>query len=437
MLLRSGKFVAIAVMLLGLVGCAPPRTTVNVIGDKFDKEITLEGIPLHDPNNGTDLFWMLRSFVNPQTHATTHQIYVSWVYPGRSSGRYWASDDTARDLPVNMIRRDSCPFGKCDRTDTLGISVDEATLRRRAPTGFQVKLSAQDGTYGILDITSQMINAQLQAEDQALHAGSVGTAVQAADPQVAKGAKDGAAQLDRYFNARYRVTVAAVSVCGGRIQPTSGVAMMTLSALTPEVRAPMLAAYPWISDDVSATVVAKGSPADQAGLRPGDQIAFINGKAPAKGAAGATSALTLIQASGTNSWHAVIRRNNATQTITVKPTQACNVVLDSKKDKATDISADGQIGSDLTPFIRSEDDEAVILAFALALQISPGSDLNLDKTSLMIVARAGYKVEAVPALWQRLADARTQLAAAHPVTEERLAAMGRDIDALRSETAQR
>jgi hypothetical protein len=167
---RSGKLAAIAVLLLALAACVPPRTTVNVIGDKFDKEITLEGIPLHDPNNGTDLFWMLRSFVNPQTHTTTHQVYVSWVYPGRSSGRYWAADDTARDLPVNMIRRDSCPFGKCDRTDTLGIAIEEATLRKRAPTGFQVKLSAQDGTYGILDITPQMIAAQLQAEDRIYNA---------------------------------------------------------------------------------------------------------------------------------------------------------------------------------------------------------------------------------------------------------------------------
>jgi hypothetical protein len=166
---RLGKLVLVAGVLVGLAACVPPRTTVNVIGDKFDKEITLEGVPLHDPHHGTDLFWMLRSFVNPQTHTAVHQIYVEWVYPGRSSGRYWAADDTAHDLPVSVFRRDACPFGKCDRTDTLGIGVDETTLRRRAPTGFQVKLSAQDGTYGILDITPTMINAQLQAEDRIIN----------------------------------------------------------------------------------------------------------------------------------------------------------------------------------------------------------------------------------------------------------------------------
>jgi hypothetical protein len=166
---RSGKLVAIAALLLSIAACGPltqPRTTVNVIGDKFSKEIELDGVPLHDPTNGINLFWMLRSFVNPQTHTTTHQIYVEWTYTGQSSGRYRAADDTARSLPVENLFKESCAFNKCPRTDTIGIGIDEAILRKRAPTGFQVKLTGQDGTSGILDITSQMINAQLQAEDR-------------------------------------------------------------------------------------------------------------------------------------------------------------------------------------------------------------------------------------------------------------------------------
>jgi len=170
---RSGKLAAIAVLVLALAACGPlgppPRTTVNVLGDKFSKEIELQGIPLHDPTNGDDLFWMLRSFVNPQTGETLHEIYVEWVYPGPSSGRYRAADDTARDLTLKVIKRDSCPFGKCDRTDILAVLIDETTLRKRAQTGFQVKLFAQDGTSGILDIRPNMINAQLQAVDRILH----------------------------------------------------------------------------------------------------------------------------------------------------------------------------------------------------------------------------------------------------------------------------
>ena len=158
-------------LLVGLAGCVPPsspRLTVNVIGDKFSKDITLDGLPMIDPNNGDGLYWMLRSLVDPQNHIATHQIYVAWTYAGHSSGRYSAADDTAQSLPVTIILKESCPFDKCDRTDTFGIKVDEAELRARANSGFEVKISAQDGTSGIISITPRMIGAQLEAENRAL-----------------------------------------------------------------------------------------------------------------------------------------------------------------------------------------------------------------------------------------------------------------------------
>lgn len=169
------QFNMMTLLLVGfaLASCAPqPRMTVNVVSDRFSKAITLEGLPMIDPTNGDGLFWMLRSFVDGQARTTQHQIYVEWTYPGRSSGRYFAADDTARPLPVTVLLRDrdSCPFKKCDRVDTLGIAIDEATLRARANSGFDVKLSAQDGTFGILEITPPMIAAQLQAEDRILAA---------------------------------------------------------------------------------------------------------------------------------------------------------------------------------------------------------------------------------------------------------------------------
>jgi S1-C subfamily serine protease len=426
---RLGKLAAIVALLFGLAGCMPPpRTTVSVIGDKFSSDVTLEGVPLHDPTNGVDLFWMLRSFVNPHTHTASHQIYVEWTYTGQSSGRYRAADDTARPLSVENLYKESCRFNKCPRTDTVGIAIDEATLRRRAATGFQVKLTGQDGYSGILDITSQMISAQLQAEDQAFHAGSVGTAVAAANPEVVKEANDAAVQLDRFFNARYRITAAAVSACArNRIVPTSGVTLLTLSALTTGTRAPMLAAYPWLSDDVSVVHIAQTSPAERAGLRPGDVIISINGKEPAKGASGPESASKLIEASSEKPWRTAILRNGTQQDITVTPVKACGVILEFSKDAT----------AGLNDFIRSEDEEAAILAFALAMQIGSGSDLELDKTSLTIASRADYTIDGVPNLWQRLADAKAPLALAHPVTAERLVAMRREISSLEIKAAVR
>lgn len=171
---RSGKFAAIALLLFGLAACGPlaldppPRTTVNVVADKFSKDVTLEGLPQNNAfaDNGT--FWMLRSFVNPQTRMAQHQIYVDWFFPGHGTAKYHAADDAARSLPTRQIFKESCGR-QCGQTDTIAIDIDETTLRTRALTGFQVKLSANDGAATVLGITPQMIAAQLQAEDNIIH----------------------------------------------------------------------------------------------------------------------------------------------------------------------------------------------------------------------------------------------------------------------------
>jgi hypothetical protein len=169
--LRSGKIGAAAVLVLGLASCAlsqPPRTTVNVIGDKFSPGLTLEGLPMQRSIGSNGLYWLLRSEVFPKDRTTRHQIYVEWFFPGHGSTKYFAADDTAQSLPVKMILKENCGRN-CGQTDTLGIGIDEAMLRKRAATGFQVKLGDTTGAAAILDITPQMINAQLQAEDRILN----------------------------------------------------------------------------------------------------------------------------------------------------------------------------------------------------------------------------------------------------------------------------
>ena len=172
MLDRSGKLAAIAVLLLGLAACGPlgppPRTTVNVIGDKFSKAIELQGIPASDSFDSNGVDWYLRSFVDPQTRATAHQIYVEWFFPGHGTTKYFAADDRARELAAHQLLKENCGRN-CGQTDTITIDIDEATLRARTADGFQVKLRGTDGSAAILDISPSMIGAQLQAEDRILN----------------------------------------------------------------------------------------------------------------------------------------------------------------------------------------------------------------------------------------------------------------------------
>lgn len=234
------RFIGPLALLLSLASCAPaspPRTTVNVISDKFSQAVTLEGLP-KDVNFGdNEIFWMLRSFAYPQTRSTNHEIYVEWFFPGHGSTKYFAADDTARPLPVKQILKENCG-SKCGQTDTVAITIDEPTLRARATTGFQVKLSATDGSHYVLDITPPMIVAQLQAENQ-VFGGQPAASVQPTASDV---------------------------VPGG---PKLGVGFMQISA------SKINASFP---EGLIVLIVTPGSPADKAGVQKGDILVSFDGK---------------------------------------------------------------------------------------------------------------------------------------------------------------
>jgi hypothetical protein len=244
---RYGWFFLFAMLAGSLAGCAPPpRTTVNVISDKFSTTTTLEGIPMLDPHNGDGLFWMLRTIIDPQAHIVLQQIYVEWTYAGPFSGRYFAADDTARPLPVELIRKEACPFGRCDRNDVLTIRIEEGTLRARAASGFEVKLSAQDGTSGVLSITPQMINAQLAAQSNLLGGAPVTGRPPATGTSVSS------------------PTVSAVPP-----GPVLGISYMQVSASKINATLP---------DGLFIVVVTPGSPAEKAGMKKGDILISLDGK---------------------------------------------------------------------------------------------------------------------------------------------------------------
>lgn len=245
---RSGKVTIIVVLLLALSACAPPgsppRTTVRLVSDKFAKGVTVNGIPNDNPDG--DIDYMLQSLVDQRTGVVDHGIHVEWTYPGRSNGRYIAADDTARSLAVRVLDRDYCAFNSCDRTDKLDVQIDEATLRSRAASGFEVKLSAQDGSWAILDITPVMIRAQLEAEDKLLG----GTPPQS---NLALLRSNVPAEAPRYSVKDSGLGIGAIPLPGSKIKPGNYV------------------------DGLMVSSVQKGSPAEAAGIRIGDFMTSFDG----------------------------------------------------------------------------------------------------------------------------------------------------------------
>lgn len=260
---QSGK-VAVALLLFGLVGCAPPpRTTVNVIGDKFSTVVTLEGLERDDRFDGNVVSWLLRSFVDPGKRSVAHQIYVEWFFPGHGNARYVAADDTARPLAVAKILKEDCG-SKCGQVDTVGIAIDEATLRARAANGFQVKLSDNTGGAAILDITPVMIAAQLEAENRVL----------GATPAAAAGIERGsAANSASVLNLPYDPNAPGASASNAPPYSVkdNGIGIGTIPMLGSKINASLLA------DGLEVASVAPGSPADIAGIKIGDIMTSFDG----------------------------------------------------------------------------------------------------------------------------------------------------------------
>ena len=168
------KHIAAALLLVALLlaACVARRPEVTVKDDPFSKEVEIFGWGNYVNNNpwgGIFRDWRLRSFVDKKTHAVSHQIYVDIHYDNEYQYFNSAADDTARDLPVLLIDRSSmCPRITCTHYETVGIDIDDATLRARAARGIDVKLSARRGSAFVMTVSPEQIGLQLAAIDRIL-----------------------------------------------------------------------------------------------------------------------------------------------------------------------------------------------------------------------------------------------------------------------------
>ncbi len=165
------KLLVSTVVAFALVGaaCAPPVPPhVTISDDQFSKAVEIFGWGNYEnPYGGIDRTWRIRSWVDKQTQQVTHQIYVELNYQREYQYFRQAADDTARSLPVLQIDRASdCPRYQCTHYETIGIAIDDATLRARADKGFLLKISARRGSELILPISPTQIALQLAAVDQ-------------------------------------------------------------------------------------------------------------------------------------------------------------------------------------------------------------------------------------------------------------------------------
>jgi hypothetical protein len=108
-------------------------------------------------------FYCLRSFLDPRTGETTHQLYVSDSYFGAERNWNDARDASGKDLPFVSVSRDeiTCEAG-CSYVEEFAATLSESELGA-SPGGLAVTFSAGSGDRKTIRIPGERISAQLAA----------------------------------------------------------------------------------------------------------------------------------------------------------------------------------------------------------------------------------------------------------------------------------
>ncbi|PUA16791.1 peptidase M48 [Glaciimonas sp. PCH181] len=208
-----------------------------------------------------------------------------------------------------------------------------------------------------------------------------------------------------------------------------------------------------LSDELQVTGVLAGSGAAEAGVKPGDLLATIQGKPVPSGPNAERQAALMLGplVSRSTTINLGLTRNRQNINLNVPLTRACAFGIELGNTDNVNSFADGRrvlITAGMVKFTQTDDELAYVIAREMAhnslmhivrlrmtatmsgiidnlIRLRPDTtslsggagvkpytqqlDVAADKLALYMVARAGYKVDNAAAFWQRLA-------AAYPVT---------------------
>ncbi|MDH4386694.1 MAG: M48 family metallopeptidase [Caulobacter sp.] len=229
-----------------------------------------------------------------------------------------------------------------------------------------------------------------------------------------------------------------------------------------------------MGDDLAIMAVAAGSPAEVAGLRPGDRLLAVNGQTfpPVRQPiprAGSHAPLDQAQRRIASEMRngpvrLSILRTGVALELRLDPVAHCTTEVQLEISSRVRAMADAErvfVTTAMVRYARNDDELALFVAHELAhvylghggpvssssrsrIAIGPGPDglrrmeAEADYLALYLTARAGYDAEAAPALWRQLgADfpAVREQSRSHPGSLERVAAMRATLEEIREKRA--
>ena len=271
----------------------------------------------------------------------------------------------------------------------------------------------------------------------------------------------------RLWNIAYRIAASNVDLCGKKIGPTFGIQTVTLDLIgrdwTDAWRSQL-----GVAERPTIMVVARGSPSERAGLRPGDRLLRIGGTAIGTGS-GAMAEVRIPPGAGAMEF--VVERGGAPRRFAVTPAILCDYPAVLVRDDGVNAFADGKnliFTSGMLRFAREDGELALIVGHELAhntrghiqsktanailgrllgsavsvlvgvdvtnqaMQAGAGAfsqefEAEADYVGVYHAARAGYDVRKAASFWRRLAVAQPQsinlAGSTHPSTAKRFLAI--------------
>lgn len=269
----------------------------------------------------------------------------------------------------------------------------------------------------------------------------------------------------RVADIAYRIVTANVDLCSD-VKPQTGLVLQSALQYSPRARAAAEQAFQ-LGDGASIEAVATGSPASAAGLRDGDMLLAVDGRALAASAPApqqgaderpatrapvddAEAAIDAALAEGPA--RLGFRRGAAPFEVILARRLGCAYDAQVLPGPVLNASADGRhvfISAALVDYARTDDMLAVFLGHEFAHDVlhhhqredekglarnvlgelgsSPASHMVAEKEAdyvgLYLMARAGYDISQAPEVFRDIPDDMSEFSLTHPGNQERAAAL--------------